>query len=109
MDLSFTASSEAGMRTALIPPSSEMDPVAASSEGTDNLANGVLEMIDARQKMQKLNEVKDRLSQLKSLVHMYESTEGAAGNLEQLENDAQTSVPAYSDYGAEAEVSRDRL
>ncbi|XP_060554771.1 pericentriolar material 1 protein-like isoform X2 [Ruditapes philippinarum] len=103
------ASSEAGMRTALIPPTSEMDPVAASSEGTDNLANGVLEMIDARQKMQKLNEVKDRLSQLKSLVHMYESTEGAAGNLEQLENDDQTSVPAYSDYGAEAEVSRDRL
>jgi hypothetical protein len=52
MDLLFTASSEAGMRTALIPPTSEMDPVAASSEGTDNLANGVLEMIDARQKMQ---------------------------------------------------------
>jgi hypothetical protein len=40
---------------------------------------------------------------------MYESTEGAAGSLEQLENDDQTSVPAYSDYGAEAEVSRDRL
>lgn len=56
----------------------------------------------------KLNEVKDRLSQLKSLVHLYESTEGAAGNVEQMDNDDQTSVPAYSDYGAEAEVSRDR-
>ena len=40
------------MRTAPNPSAPEMDPVAASSEGTDNLTNGVLEMLDARQKMQ---------------------------------------------------------
>ncbi|XP_053399542.1 pericentriolar material 1 protein-like isoform X2 [Mercenaria mercenaria] len=102
------ALSEAGNRTAPTPPSAEMDPVNTSTEGTDNLTNGVLEMLDSRQKMQKLNEVKDRLSQLKSLVHMYESTEGASGSREQVDNEDQASVPAYSDYGVEAEVSRDR-
>ncbi|XP_052793086.1 pericentriolar material 1 protein-like isoform X3 [Mya arenaria] len=81
------------------------DPVSQSTESTENLTNGVLEMLDARQKLQKLNEVKGRLSQLKSLVHFYQQAgpDGRPG-----EEEDQSSIPAYREYGTEHEVSRDR-
>lgn len=102
-----SASGSSSVRQAPTPPPSEVDAVTAATEGSQNLANGVLEMLDARQKIEKLNEVKDRLSQLKSLVQMYESTEGASGggNLRVPEDDS--SLPAYSDHDGETEVTRD--
>ncbi|KAL4230121.1 Phosphoacetylglucosamine Mutase [Mactra antiquata] len=93
--------------TAPTPPPSEVDPVAASIEGTENLSSGVIDLLDAKQKLQKLNEVKDKLSQLKSLVHFYQSTEvGVDGR--QIDAENQSSLPAYSDYSGENEPTRDR-
>ncbi|KAH3829898.1 pericentriolar material 1 protein-like isoform X2 [Dreissena polymorpha] len=90
---------------AVAPQPQARDPVAESGEGTQELTNGVLGVLDARQKLQKLNEVKSRLSQLKSLVHYYQDT--GPGAL-QMEGEDQSSLPAYSDYGGEPEVTRDR-
>ena len=54
----------------------------------------------------KLSEVRERLGQLKSLVRYYQSAEGGAEGLE--DDEDQSSLPVYSDYGAESDANRER-
>ncbi|KAL3878634.1 hypothetical protein ACJMK2_030966 [Sinanodonta woodiana] len=78
----------------------------ARAEETESMAKETLELLGAREKISKLNEVRQRLNQLKSLMSYYQSADsGTAGPQE---DEEQSSLPGYSDYGEGEAGQRDR-
>ncbi|XP_064636213.1 pericentriolar material 1 protein-like isoform X3 [Lineus longissimus] len=65
------------------------------ADGTIGDANDVLEMLDARSKLKKLEEVRGRLGHLKDLVQYYES---GTQFIHEQDGEDQSSLPAFSDY-----------
>ena len=53
----------------------------------------------------KLSEVREKLGHLKSLVRYYQSAEDED---QREEEEDQSSLPIYSDYGAESDANRER-
>lgn len=97
-----TITDSSGQKT----PPNEIEQVASSAPGTDNLTDGVLHILDARQKMNKLNEVKDQLAQLKTLVKLYESTEDN-GHIT-LQGEEQSVLPVFKEHEEEPQVCEHR-
>ncbi|XP_013397504.1 pericentriolar material 1 protein isoform X3 [Lingula anatina] len=69
----------------------------ASANETANEANDMLEMLDARHKLKKLQEVRGRLNQLRDLVQYYQTGREFIHEDGGEDEDA-SSLPAFSDY-----------
>ncbi|KAK3606346.1 hypothetical protein CHS0354_041982 [Potamilus streckersoni] len=78
----------------------------ARAEETESMAKETLELLGAREKISKLNEVRQRLNQLKSLMSYYQSAD--SGTTGPQEEEEQSSLPGYSDFGEGEAGQRDR-